>query len=61
MRRALSLGPLGARCETAFTLRIESQEPRPKTDPSSVLFEIGLCAALMLLIGLLSELAVRFG
>jgi hypothetical protein len=42
-------------------LQIESKEPASKTDPSCVLFEIGLVAALMLLIGLISELAVRFG
>jgi hypothetical protein len=41
-------------------LQTKYQEFASKTDPATVLFEIGLGAAFMLLIAFVAEIAIRF-
>lgn len=55
------LSQLDSKARGDVIVPTEGRESAAKIDSASVLFEIGLVAALMLLVGLISELAVRFG
>jgi hypothetical protein len=46
--------------EASCDLYTKYEEPASKTDPATVLFEIGLGVAFMLLIAFVAELSIRF-